>query len=98
MAIGPTWARARLVLVRQGQSPADPGARVLGVAEWATAEGRSYDAPSAHKREVDLPVSFPRWRWLDAPPIELSAAVQAAASSSSCSSSRSSSAAAIPSR
>src|SRR6187402_2233989 len=50
-AVGPTWARARLVLVRQGQSPADPGARVLGIAEWATTEGRSYDAPSAHKRE-----------------------------------------------
>ena len=71
IAIGPTWARARLVLVRQGQSPADPAVRVLGVAEWATTEGRSYDAPSAHKREVELPVNFPRWRWLDAPPIEL---------------------------
>ena len=75
IAIGPTWARARLVLVRQGQSPADPAARVLGVAEWATTEGRSYDAPSAHKREVELPVNFPRWRWLDAPPIELGVAV-----------------------
>ena len=31
-----------------GQSPADPGARVLGVVEWASAEGRSYDAPSTH--------------------------------------------------
>ena len=74
VAIGPTWARARLVLVRQGQSPADPEARVLGVAEWATPEGRSYDAPSTHKREVDLPVTFPRWRWLDAPPVDLNAA------------------------
>jgi hypothetical protein len=51
-------------------------ARVLGVAEWSTTEGRSYDAPSAHKREVDLPVNFPRWRWLDAPPIELGAPVK----------------------
>ena len=76
VAIGPTWARARMVLVRQGQSPADPAARVLGVAEWATTEGRSYDAPSAHKREVDLPINFPRWRWLDAPPVELSAPVK----------------------
>jgi hypothetical protein len=76
VAIGPTWARARLVLVRQGQSPADPGARVLGVAEWATTEGRSYDAPSAHKREVELPVNFPRWRWLDAPPVDLAAPVK----------------------
>jgi hypothetical protein len=71
VAIGPTWARARLVLVRLGQSPADPGARVLGVVEWATAEGKSYEAPSTHSRDVDLPVSFPRWRWLDAPPIPM---------------------------
>jgi hypothetical protein len=78
VAIGPTWARARLVLVRHGQSPADPEARVLGVSEWATPEGRSYDAPSAHKREVDLPVSFPRWRWLEAPPIDLNVAVRRA--------------------
>lgn len=76
VAIGATWARARMVLVRQGQSPADPEARVLGVAEWAANEGRSYDAPSAHKREVDLPVSFPRWRWLDAPPVELAVPVK----------------------
>ncbi|MEO8523091.1 MAG: hypothetical protein ABI460_00080 [Caldimonas sp.] len=78
MAIGPTWARARLVLVRHGQSPADPGARELGVAEWATAEGKAYDAPSTHSRDVDLPVNFPRWRWLDAPPISLTVAVQRA--------------------
>ena len=76
VAIGPTWARARLVLVRHGQSPADPGARVLGVTEWATAEGKAYDVPSTHSRNVDLPVNFPRWRWLDAPPIGLNVVVQ----------------------
>ena len=78
VAIGPTWARARLVLVRHGQSPADPGARVLGVAEWATAEGKAYDAPSMHSRDVELPVNFPRWRWLDAPPIGVTVQVQRA--------------------
>jgi|BarGraIncu00222A_1022003.scaffolds.fasta_scaffold00388_4 hypothetical protein len=76
VAIGPTWARARLVLVRHGQSPADPGARVLGVVEWATTEGRAYDAPSTHARDVELPVNFPRWRWLDAPPVNVTVAVQ----------------------
>ena len=76
VAIGPTWARARLVLVRQGQSPADPGARPLGVVEWASPEGKSYEAPSTHSREVELPVNFPRWRWLDAPPISMGPAVQ----------------------
>jgi hypothetical protein len=76
VAIGATWARARLVLVSQGQSPVDPGARVLGVVEWGAAEGRSYDAPSTHGREVELPVSFPRWRWLDAPVIAVDATLQ----------------------
>jgi hypothetical protein len=76
VAIGPTWARARLVLVRQGQSPADPEARVLGVVEWASPEGKAYDAPSTHSRSVDLPVNFPRWRWLDAPVIGLVPQVQ----------------------
>ena len=76
VAIGPTWARARLLLIRQGQSPADANARVLGAVEWATAEGRTYESPSTHGREVDLPVNFPRWRWFDAPPIVQSAAVQ----------------------
>jgi hypothetical protein len=78
VAIGPTWARARIVLVRHGQSPADPGARELGVAEWATAEGKAYDAPSTHSRDVDLPVNFPRWRWLDAPPIGVTVQTQRA--------------------
>jgi hypothetical protein len=76
IAIGPTWARARLLLIRQGQSPADANARVLGAVEWATAEGRSYESPSTHAREVELPVSFPRWRWFDAPPIACNAAVE----------------------
>lgn len=76
IAIGPTWARARLILVRRGQSPADPEARALGVVEWAAVEGKSYDAPSTHTKDVELPVSFPRWRWLDAPMLELGPAGQ----------------------
>lgn len=76
IAIGPTWARARLVLVARGQSPVDPAARVLGLVEWAAAEGKAYDAPSTHSRDVELPVNFPRWRWLDAPAIDLGPALQ----------------------
>ncbi len=76
IAIGATWARARLVLVSQGQSPVDPGARVLGVVEWAATEGKAYDAPSTHSRDVELPVNFPRWRWLDAPAIGVTPALQ----------------------
>jgi len=76
VAIVATWARARLVLVRQGHGVADPDARVLASVEWAAPEGKGFDAPATQDREVDLPVSFPRWRWLDAPPIELTAGVQ----------------------
>jgi hypothetical protein len=76
IAIGPTWARARLVLVGQKQSPVDPAARVLGLVEWAAAEGKSYDAPSTHSRDLELPVNFPRWRWLDAPAIDVGPALQ----------------------
>lgn len=76
VAIGPTWARARLVLMRQGQSPADPNARVLGAVEWAAAEGKTWESPSTHSRDVELPVAFPRWRWFDAPPIDLNAGVR----------------------
>jgi len=75
VAVGPTWARARLVLIRQGQSPADPNARVLGSVEWAAVEGKTWEAPSTHVREIELPVSFPRWRWLDAPPLAAGADV-----------------------
>lgn len=76
VAIGPTWARARLLLVRQGHGVGDPDARVLASVEWAAPEGKSFDAPATQERDVDLPVNFPRWRWLDAPPIELTNAVQ----------------------
>lgn len=76
VAVGPTWARARLVLVRQGRSPADADARVLGAVEWAAPEGKAYESPATQARDVNLPVNFPRWRWLDAPPVSLNAAVQ----------------------
>jgi hypothetical protein len=76
VAIGTTWARARLLLMRQGQSPTDANARVLGSVEWAVPEGKTYESPSLHAREVDLPVAFPRWRWLDAPAVVPGAAVQ----------------------
>ena len=76
VALVPTWARARLVLARQGRSAADPDVRVLASVEWLAPEGKSYDAPATQAKEVDLPVNFPRWRWLDAPEIEINAGVR----------------------
>jgi hypothetical protein len=75
-AVSPTWARARLVLVRQGHGAADPNVRVLVSVEWLAPEGKTYEAPVTQTKEVDLPVNFPRWRWLDAPPVAINASVQ----------------------
>ena len=76
IATAAVWARARLMLVRQGHSPADEQARELAVLDWSAAEGSSYETPALRQSEVDLPVAFQRWRWLDAPPIELTPGVQ----------------------
>lgn len=62
-------ARARLVLLRQGKSLADEAVRVLAEVAWAVEEGAAFQAPTALHEELQLPVAFPRWRWLDAPPL-----------------------------
>lgn len=75
-AIEPTWARLRLLLVRQGRSPMDDNARQLAEIEWAAPRERGFEAPVTTAREVELPINFPRWKWLDAPVIEVNAGVR----------------------
>lgn len=67
MAARAAQARARLVLLRQGKSLADEAVRVLAEVAWAVAEGASFEAPTVQHQDLELPVGFPRWRWLDAP-------------------------------
>jgi hypothetical protein len=67
MAARAAQARARLVLLRQGKSLADEVVRVLAEVAWAIEEGHSFEAPTARHQDLELPVGFPRWRWLDAP-------------------------------
>lgn len=67
LATASAWARARLVLLRQGKSLADEAVRVLAEVAWAVEEGQAYTSPTVCHQDLDLPVSFPRWRWLDAP-------------------------------
>jgi len=74
-AAEPTFARARLLLARQGQRVDDPAVRVLATAEWVAPEGKPFEAPVSQLQTVELPINFPRWRWLDAPPIPITAAV-----------------------
>ncbi|MFN0184891.1 MAG: hypothetical protein ACKVQR_13845 [Aquabacterium sp.] len=68
-AVKPTWARLRLLLVRQGRSPMDDNARQLAEISWAAPRDKSFEAPVTLTSEVELPINFPRWKWLDAPPI-----------------------------
>ncbi|MGQ3094578.1 MAG: hypothetical protein ACT6RP_14085 [Roseateles sp.] len=60
-------ARARLVLLRQGKSLADEAVRVLAEVNWAVDEGAAFEAPAVQHQDLELPVGFARWRWLDAP-------------------------------
>jgi len=67
MAARAAQARARLVLLRQGKSLADEAVRVLAEVAWAVEEGQGFEAPTVVHQDLELPVGFPRWRWLDAP-------------------------------
>ena len=73
---GKSSAHLRILLPRAG-NPADEGsARELAGVSWAPPAGQHYEAPLALAQEVSLPVSFARWRWLDAPPAEPTPALQ----------------------
>lgn len=69
---GRVAVRVLLALCQQGQSPVDPNARVLSKLEWVSGHNERHDWPQQLSQTVELPVAFPRWRWLDAPVIELS--------------------------
>ena len=56
---------------------AHPGsARSLAQLDWAPAADTVYEAPLALRQAVQLPTAFPRWRWLDAPPVADAAALR----------------------
>jgi hypothetical protein len=63
-------ARVNMLLPRMGTSVDENTARRLAHLEWAPPEGEAYEAPLVLSEDATLSVSFPRWRWLDAPPTE----------------------------
>lgn len=64
---GQTGASLRLLLPRHG-TLAEPGsARTLAQIEWAPAAQTLYETPLLMSERADLPLQFPRWRWLDVP-------------------------------
>lgn len=66
---GQGWASLRLLLPRVGSVAHPASARTLAQIDWAPPADEVYEAPVSLQRSVDLPIAFPRWRWLDAPVI-----------------------------
>jgi hypothetical protein len=69
-------ARMALLLPRVGAVIDEQSVRTLGTAEWGRPAGETVTLPARDTCEVDLPVRFPRWRWLDAPVLEPTPALQ----------------------
>ncbi|CAH0351028.1 hypothetical protein [Aquabacterium sp. CECT 9606] len=76
VADGHTWVKLRLLLPRQGQPASENSARTLAQLDWALAENEVYETPLLLSQTVDLPVTFPRWRWLDAPVVDTTPALK----------------------
>lgn len=64
---GSSWACLRLLLPRAGHRAHPEFARTLAQIDWAAPKGELLELPAHVRRTIDLPIQFPRWRWLDAP-------------------------------
>ncbi|MFY9512578.1 MAG: hypothetical protein WAQ05_16550 [Rubrivivax sp.] len=69
LADGQSWASLRLLLPRSGGVAHPASARTLAQIDWGPAADEVFETPVSQRRSVELPISFPRWRWIDAPPI-----------------------------
>lgn len=74
---GQRSAEAFILLPRTGHPADEAQARTLAHVRWAPPAREAYTAPVVMAESIQLPVSFPRWRWLDAPVIEPTPALQA---------------------
>ena len=66
---GQAWATLRLLLPRVGSTANPANARTVAQLDWAPPADEVYEAPASVRKLVDLPIAFPRWRWLDAPAV-----------------------------
>ena len=64
---GQSWATLRLLLPRVGSVAHPSSARTVAQLDWAPPADEVYETPVSVRKPVDLPIAFPRWRWLDAP-------------------------------
>lgn len=69
-------ARMALLLPRVGALIDEQNVRSLGAAEWGRPAGQPAALPAREVHEVELPVRFPRWRWLDAPVLTVTPALR----------------------
>jgi hypothetical protein len=76
LAEATTGASLRLLLPRIGQLGSELNARTLADLDWAVPEGEIYAPQVAASRSIELPIKFPRWRWLDLQPVADLAAAQ----------------------
>jgi hypothetical protein len=67
---GQRWASLRLLLPRGGGVASPASARTLGQLDWAPAADVLCEWPTSLQTQVDLPIAFPRWRWVDAPVVQ----------------------------
>ena len=67
---GQSRADAVLLLPRVGVAASDTASRVLLQAAWACPDGDVVRPPVVVSQQADIPVRFPRWRWLDAPKVD----------------------------
>lgn len=66
---GHARARLSLLLPRVGVAANDSQVRLLAQLQWESPPVEILALPLVLTSTVNLPVNFPRWRWLDAPPI-----------------------------
>jgi hypothetical protein len=66
---GKRGASLQLLLPRMAGVAHPASARTLVQLDWAPAVDEVYQAPASLRKSVELPIAFPRWRWLDAPVI-----------------------------
>lgn len=71
--------RLQLLLPRVGSAVDENQSRSLAELDWACAVGEPLALPVRQSREADLPIRFPRWRWLDAPVLQATPVVAGAA-------------------
>ncbi len=68
-------AQVHLLLPRMDHAIDENQARVLAQLDWSCDAGAALALPARRVQETELPIRFPRWRWLDAPVVQLTPAL-----------------------